>query len=84
LERVCAGVVDRAGTVAATEVRLDSTLGSGLDRDFDGAFEFLDGADRPAFTFKLRDLARTTGPLAAFFVALGFAFALLAIALPNL
>ncbi|PYS30514.1 MAG: hypothetical protein DMG11_04915 [Acidobacteria bacterium] len=73
MDRTRAGDVERAGTAAATEVRRDSTLGAGLDRDFDAVFAFLEV-----------DLARDAGPLAAFFVALGFAFALVAIGLGNL
>ncbi|HYR88421.1 MAG TPA: hypothetical protein VE422_30355 [Terriglobia bacterium] len=55
-----------------------------MERDFDAVLGFLDGAPRAVFTFKLMDLARDTEPLAAFFVALGFTFALVAIGLRNL
>jgi len=51
-DRTRVGDVERAGTAAATEVRRDSTLGAGLDRDFDAVFAFLEGASRAAFTFK--------------------------------
>lgn len=72
--------MEREGAVAATEVRRDSTLGAGLDRDFDTVFGFFEVAGWSAFTFKRMDLARSTEPLAAFFVTLGFALAFVAIA----
>ena len=78
MDRTRAGEVEREAAAAAAEVLRDSTLEARFNLDFDTGFE----AFRLAFTFKVTDLARATGRLAAFFAALGFAFALVAICRP--
>ena len=78
LDRIGGGAVDRPSDVA--EVRRDSTLSACFARTATALRRGLDPLrdPTPALAFKCRDLRSTDGRFAAFFAALDFDFAFVA------